>query len=177
MTAHRLETSRLILRPLEEGDLAGFHSMAILPEVADVSGWELSTSLEDTKVNFDRHLTRKETFALVLKETGNFIGTFSIQARNWPDYPLDRSFRGREFGFDLHPNYWGRGLMPEAVEAVTKLCFETLGYDFVSAGYFQGNTRSARVIEKCGFRYFSTTRSETRYETVENSLNYIQYRN
>ena len=43
--------------------------------------------------------------------------------------------------------------------------------------YFDWNMQSKRVIDKCGFRYFSTTRSETRYETVENSLNYIQYRN
>ena len=176
VTEHSLETPRLILRPLEEGDLAGFHSMAILPEVADVSGWELSTSLEDTKVNFDRHLTRKETFALVLKETGNFIGTFSLQARNWPDYPVDRSFRGREFGFDLHPNYWGRGLMPEAVEAVATLCFEKLGYDFVSAGYFQGNTRSARVIEKCGFQYLFNYDVKLTEEKTVNVFTFIRYK-
>ena len=153
VTGHRLETDRLILRPLEEGDLEGFHSMAILPEVADVSGWDRSESLEDTRKNFDRHVKDRETFALVLKETGAFIGTFSIQARNWPEYPMDRNLKGREFGFDLHPDYWGRGLMPEAVRAVMKLCFETLNFDFVSAGYFQGNERSARVIQKCGFQY------------------------
>lgn len=150
---HHLETQRLILRPLAEEDLMGFHSMAVLPEVADASGWERSETLEDTRRNFDRHLRDRETFALVLKETGAFVGTLSIQARNWPTYPVDRNLKGRELGFDLHPDYWGRGLMPEAVRAVTSYCFEKLDFDFVSAGYFLGNVRSARVIEKCGFHY------------------------
>ena len=153
VTQHRLETVRLYLRPLEQDDLEGFHSMAILPEVADFSGWECSRSIEDTRKNLNRHLTRKETFALVLKETGKFIGTLSVQPRNWPAYPLDQTLKGRELGFDLHPNYWGRGLMPEAVNAVIDLCFGKLDFDFLSAGHFSGNSRSARVIEKCGFHF------------------------
>lgn len=150
---HRLETSRLILRPLEEKDLTAYHALSLFPEVAEFSGWECSQTVEDTRKRLSRHLQEKETFAIVLKQTGDFIGTFSLQARNWPDYPVNRSYKGREFGFDLHPDYWGRGLMPEAVRAVTELCFEELGFDFVSAGYFPGNERSARVIEKCGFSY------------------------
>ena len=153
VTGCALETPRLLLRPIAEADLAGFHSMAILPEVAEVSGWECSKTLEDTMPLFRRHMENKETFALLLKETGAFVGTLSLQARNWPEYPVDWSLKGREFGFDLHPDYWGRGLMPEAVRAVTAYCFESLGFDFVSAGYFQGNERCARVMEKCGFQY------------------------
>lgn len=153
VTEHYLETPRLILRPLEETDLPAYFDFCRIPEVAEFSGWECDKTMDDTRKRLERHLAEKETFALVLKETGKFVGTFSLQARNWPDYPVNRSFRGREFGFDLHPDYWGRGLMPEAVEAVTRLCFEKLNYDFVSAGYFPGNDRSARVIEKCGFKY------------------------
>jgi len=156
VTLHKLETERLILRPLEEGDLMAYHALSCFPEVAEFSGWECSKTIDDTRKRLNRHLEEKETFALVLKETGEFIGTFSLQARNWPDYPVNRSFKGREFGFDLHPKYWGRGLMPEAVRAVTDLCFEKLGFDFVSAGHFPGNERSARVIEKCGFAYLFT---------------------
>lgn len=176
VTGHRLETERLILRPVEDGDLAGFHSMAVLPEVADVSGWEISKTVEDTLPLFRRHLENRETFALVLKETGAFIGTLSLQARNWPEYPVDRSFRGREFGFDLHPDYWGRGLMPEAVKAVTGLCFEKLGYDFVSAGYFRGNARSARVLEKCGFQYLFDYDLKLTEEKTVSVATFIRYK-
>ncbi len=176
VTAHRLETERMLLRPLEDGDLEGFHRLAVLPEVAEFAGWDCSHSLEETKSNFDRHLSHKETFALILKETGEFIGSFSIQARNWPAYPMDHHLRGREFGFELHPDYWGRGLMPEAVRAVTDLCFEELGYDFVSAGYFQGNDRSARVIEKCGFAYLFEEDMKLSEEKTVHVLTYIRYK-
>ena len=47
---------------------------------------------------------------------------------------------------------------------------------FIICGNFDHNSRSRRVIEKLGFRYFSTTPSETRYDTVENSMNYIRYK-
>ena len=39
-----------------------------------------------------------------------------------------------------------------------------------------GNRQSARVIEKCGFRYIKTVPYETRYGTVENSVESILYR-
>ena len=175
VTGVRLETERLILRPMEEGDLSGFHELSSLPEVAEFSGWVCSETLEDTRKRLERHLSDKESFALVLKETGEFIGTFSLQARNWASYPMDHRLRGREFGFDLHSSYWGRGLMPEAVEAVAKHCFEDLGYDFVSAGHFQGNGRSARVIEKCGFQFLFDEMHTMPVDRLVNIRTYIRY--
>lgn len=149
----QLETERLILRPMEETDLADFHAMSTMPEVARFSGWDCSKTLEESRERLERKLSGKDTFAIVLKETGEFAGTFSLQAREWPSYPVDHNLKGREFGFELMQPYWGRGLMPEAVNAVADYCFESLGFDFVTAGYFLGNERSARVIEKCGFRF------------------------
>ena len=173
---HRLETPRLILRPLEETDTEDFHSLAVLPEVAEFAGWECATSQEETLADVKRRISYKETFAIVLKETGKFIGSFSVQARNWPAYPIDRHFKGREFGFELHPNYWGRGLMPEAVRAVTDLCLKELGFDFVSAGYFRGNDRSARVIEKCGFTYLFEEDMKLSEEKTVHVFTFVRYK-
>lgn len=35
---------------------------------------------------------------------------------------------------------------------VRKYCFDTLGYDFISAGHFLRNTRSSHMLQKCGFQ-------------------------
>ena len=94
-----------------------------------------------------------ETVAVVLKADNKVIGTISLQKRPWHTYPIDRTLQGREYGFDLNQNYWGRGLMPEAVTALTEHCFANLHYDFLSAGHFQGNTRSEGAIRKCGFQF------------------------
>ena len=53
----------------------------------------------------------------------------------------------------LSRDYWGRGLMTEAVKAVIEYGFDTLGIEVFTIGHFFENDRSRRVIEKCGFRY------------------------
>lgn len=176
VTQYRLETDRLILRPLEIADLEDFHSLLVLPEVAECSGWECSSSLEESRKNLECNLERKDTFGILLKNTGKLIGTLSVQSRNWPAYPIDQTLKGREFGFDLHPDYWGRGLMPEAVQAAADLCLEKLGFDFVSAGYFRGNDRSARVIEKCGFRFLFEDDLKLTEEKTFRVFTYIRYK-
>ena len=72
-------------------------------------------------------------------------------------------------------DYWGRGLMPEAVKAVTAYLFDTVGLDFLLVGHFDWNRQSARVIQKCGFRFIKTCNYKTRYGTVENSEESILY--
>ena len=58
---------------------------------------------------------------------------------------------GREIGFVLSKDYWGKGLMPEAVSGVIKWLFDEVGLDFIVCGHSPENLRSKRVQEKCGF--------------------------
>ena len=62
------------------------------------------------------------------------------------------------------------------MKVIKSWCFDTLGYDFLTCSHFDWNTRSKRVIEKTGFRYFSTTPFTTQYGKVETSMNYIFYK-
>jgi len=54
-------------------------------------------------------------------------------------------------GYWLAENYWGRGIMPQAVKLVTTYGFEQLGLICIQANVFGGNTKSMRVLEKAGF--------------------------
>lgn len=56
-----------------------------------------------------------------------------------------------EIGYWLGEEYWGRGITPEAVEAVTRHAFDTLGVVRVYAEVFEWNAGSMRVLEKAGF--------------------------
>ena len=56
-----------------------------------------------------------------------------------------------EIGYWLGKPYWGRGLIPEAVRALLRVCFEELGCAGVWCAYYEGNGKSRRVQEKCGF--------------------------
>ena len=58
--------------------------------------------------------------------------------------------------------HWGQGLTTEAARTVIAYCFTQLGLQTLWCGYYEGNDRSRRVMEKCGFTYrFS------RWEDVE----------
>lgn len=63
---------------------------------------------------------------------------------------IGKSHRG-EIGYWLAKPYWGRGIMPAAVEAVCRHAFENLGLVKIQAHVFSFNHASARVLEKCGF--------------------------
>ena len=65
-----------------------------------------------------------------------------------------------EIGYWIGVPYWGQGLIPEAVRALQRRCFEALGCTAVWCGYYDGNEKSKRVQEKCGFVYHHTERDK-----------------
>lgn len=148
-----LETERLYLRPVNQNDLTDIHEIVSDPEVAVSAGFAASENMDSSVKRMLEYMDDNETLALVLKENNKMVGTVSLQKRDWTMYPIDRKLKGRELGFDLNRYYWGLGLMPEAVQAVVNYCFTELQYDFLTAGYFLGNHKSERAIEKCGFTF------------------------
>jgi ribosomal-protein-alanine N-acetyltransferase len=58
-----------------------------------------------------------------------------------------------ELGYWLSQEFWGRGIMSEAVTAVTDFCFENFPLRRISAEVFANNPASARVLEKAGFAF------------------------
>ena len=47
-------------------------------------------------------------------------------------------------------------MIPEAVRELIRYGFETLHMEKLWCGYFDGNIKSKRAQEKCGFRYHHT---------------------
>ena len=56
-------------------------------------------------------------------------------------------------GYWLGEEFWGSGVMTEAVTAVTNFCFENFPLRRISAEVFANNRASARVLEKAGFTF------------------------
>ena len=48
-------------------------------------------------------------------------------------------------------NYWGKGVMSEAIGRVVEMAFSEHGLCRVFAGTYENNTGSRRVLENCGF--------------------------
>ena len=61
-----------------------------------------------------------------------------------------------EIGFWIGEPFWGKGLIPEVVNELLRYIFEDLRKTAVWCGYFDGNKKSKRAQEKCGFTYSHT---------------------
>ena len=56
-----------------------------------------------------------------------------------------------ELGYWLGEDFWGHGIMSEAVPAIVRYCFQTFPLHRISAQAYANNAASARVLEKSGF--------------------------
>ncbi len=63
-----------------------------------------------------------------------------------------------EIGYWIGDPFWGQGLIPEAIRCVIKHAFDDLNLQRLWCSYFDGNTKSKRAQEKCGFIYHHTDR-------------------
>ena len=97
-----------------------------------------------------------ECYAVCLKEDGKAIGAIELKLNGHTDM-TDRDDEC-ELGYWLGRPFWGQGIMPEAAREMLRHAFEDLGMQNVWCGYYDGNTKSKRVQEKCGFRYQWTTK-------------------
>ena len=169
-----LKTDRLILRPWRESDLSDFYEYASVDGVGQMAGWLPHQSIEESRDILAKFIEGKKTFALELE--GKVIGSLGIENYKEDVFPELDTIQGRSIGYVLSKNYWGRGLMPEAVQAAIHYLFDTEKLDFILISHFVWNRQSARVIEKCGLRYCKTITLNTRMGTQEDTCVHILYR-
>ena len=150
-TAVTLETERLILRRWNEDDAEDLYRYACDPDIGPIAGWPAHQSVSESKDVIKNVLNGKEDYAICLKEDGKPIGAIGLKL-NGNTNMTDRDDEC-EIGFWLGKPFWGQGIMPEAVKEMLRHAFEDLDMRKVWIGYYDGNTKSKRVQEKCGFKY------------------------
>jgi ribosomal-protein-alanine N-acetyltransferase len=168
ITGTVLRTPRLTLRPWSEADLADLYEYACVPGVGEMAGWKHHESVEESRRILDMFISEKKTFAIEYES--RVIGSLGSEEYDEEQYPGLAPLRCREIGYVLSKDHWGRGLMPEAVTAAADYLFEKIGADAVVCGHFTQNGQSARVQEKCGFRYYAGGTFRTAMGTVENNV-------
>ncbi len=157
-----IETERLLLRPFQKSDLEEFYDYARVEGVGEMAGWPHHKSIAETKKILDSFIQHDKTFAVTLKESGKLIGSLGIEKYGMEDKLTEfDGYCGRELGFVLNKEYWGQGLMPEAVNAVIRYLFHEEQLDFLICGHFVENHQSASVQKKCGFRPYRKLMHDT----------------
>lgn len=87
----------------------------------------------------------KFQLAVTLKSTGELIGNCGVRLKS-------PGAREADIGYELNPEFWGRGYASEAAHAMVEYGFAELGVHRIWSWCIADNTASARVLEKLGMR-------------------------
>ena len=151
-----IETERLILRNLTEGDINDVFEYTSDPEVAKYVPWEYHKSIDTSKSFVEYTINNYNSgnlanWGIVHKEDNKLIGGCGFV--HWePEH-----FKA-EVGYTLARKYWGKGLVSEAVRTLLKFGFERMYLNRIQAKCVTENIGSARVMEKNGLKFEGITR-------------------
>lgn len=149
-----LETERLILRPWTIDDAQDLYYYAKDPNVGPNAGWSPHSCLEESMYIINKVFCDDEIYAICLKDNNRPIGCIEIMTKQYSN--LDIAEDEAEIGYWLGVPFWGRGIVSEAIKEINRRAFVDLGISTIWCGYFDGNERSKRCQEKCGYSFAYT---------------------
>ena len=147
----QITTDRLLLRDFSAADWAETLVYQRDPRYLRFYPWtdrteaEVKDFIQDFIDQQDERPRRKFQLAIVLPESGRLIGNCGIRRKQHNDWEAD-------IGFELSPEFWGRGLATEAGNALVEFGFSELKLHRISSWCIADNAASSRVLEKLGMR-------------------------
>ncbi len=145
-----IKTKRLLLRRMTDADAPELFFLRSNEKVMQFIGREKATSVEEVvaliqKINTAADTNESIMWAIALQETpGTMIGTICF----WNI--LKDHFRA-EVGYILHPDFWSKGIMKEALHATVDFGFNEMKLHSIAGHINPENVVSGIVLEKCGF--------------------------
>ena len=153
-----LSTRRLTLRAPTMKDVSEFQALLAVPEVTRFNNWPdapKKVQVERFLRWMSKHHASGKGCAWIIEIAGSRALAGAIRFNRF-----DKKWRSGEIGYELHPDYWGKGFMTEAVRAVVACGHETFSLNRIDAWTLPGNGASDRVLEKSGFRHEGTLRQK-----------------
>jgi ribosomal-protein-alanine N-acetyltransferase len=146
-----IDLGEIILRGIEYEDYEAMYTYASDKRVTQYLSWHYDSIESCKKGIVEVHLSRPRrklplTYAIVLKETNDLIGTCDFHSIDW-------NKREGEIGYVLAYNYWNKGYMTMALKEVIEFGFRYLKLQKIVISHWVENVGSRRVIEKAGFRF------------------------
>jgi len=168
-----LTTDRLILRPLDMDDA---NALFQLRTNADVNRYLIRPepkSIEEVYAYIEKIqglLANNLSFywVLCLKTDNKLIGTICL----W-NFSEEKDVA--DIGYELMPEFQGKGLMQEAAEKVIEYGFDVVGLKMMLGLTDAGNERSAALLKRNGFKE-DTEYSYVSKEDVGNDVAYFLVR-
>ncbi|AIL12704.1 hypothetical protein IM40_02885 [Candidatus Paracaedimonas acanthamoebae] len=152
MTLTLLETPRLYLRSLMLEDVEDVYAYAKDPQVSKYVTWETHKTQTETYEFIQNFAFKKyaegelEPYGIVLKEENRIIGTVGCSWQKKKDNTMS-------MGYVLAREYWGKGLMTEAAQALLDYAFKSQKPYLIMAWCIAENKASSRVMQKLGMTF------------------------
>lgn len=149
-----LESDRLLLRKLCKSDAEQmYNNWASSEKVTKYLTWPRHKSIEESKEILDIWEKEYESgmnyrWGIVYKENDCLIGTIDTVY-------LDLENRIAGIGYVISEEYWGKGLVTEALELVLEYLIMQEGFIIVKANHDIDNPASGKVMEKAGMKFES----------------------
>ena len=159
----RIETERLILRTVTVDDAEAIFVWASDPDVNKFMIYPLHENSDVTREWLKtRDINGKDEFDLgfVLKDTGELIGQGGLVYHE----DLD----AWTVGYNLRKEYWGQGLVPEAIQAIIDCVDKEKGIRVIAGEFAKDNIKSKRVMEKLGMTYWK----DAQYSKLDGSVTF-----
>jgi phosphinothricin acetyltransferase len=144
-----IKTKRLDLIKIHEAGAEELFLIRSNPEVSLFTRRPLDRVVDDTKrfiEKIDKGILDEEWVYWLIKEksSGKVVGTICL-------WHFSEDGKMAEVGYELHPDFWGRGYTTEALYEIVKYAFEELDLTELRAYTNEENRASIRVLEKCDF--------------------------
>ena len=145
----RMETERLVLRPLTAEDSGGLFRIFSDPEVTkylEITPLKFASEGKALLEYFNGQLERKSgvRWGIERKGDGALLGTCGF-------HTVELWVFKAELSYDVGRPHWGQGIVPEAAKALLRHAFEVMGLNRVQASVIPEAAASAKVLEKLGF--------------------------
>lgn len=144
-----IETERLIIRKIEEtkADMEFLFELLSDEEVNKYLPWYTLKNMKETKKFYMTNIKPKNLegngyyFVVCLKKINRLIGYVTVSGDS-----------SHDFGYGLQEEYWGKGLITEASNAVIEF-LKLQGWKYITATHDVYNSASGKVMEKIGMSY------------------------
>lgn len=151
-----ITTERLALRGPLEKDKQPMYDIHTDPEVMRYYGVKPYDSMEKVQKHIDwlLKLHREEIglrWVITLRDEDEYIGDVGF-------YDYEKKHSKAEIGYILGRQYWGKGIMTEAIRAALAYGYTQLNLNRVQALIDPRNEASMHVAEKNGFKLEGTLR-------------------
>lgn len=151
---HRIQTTRLDLRPVSETDLTDYIEIFSDPAVMSFIGIEAGTipSVEEIVNLHEKAIETWEThgfgrWSMFDRQTGEFIGFCGFRADQGKP----------ELICAIHQRFWGKGFAAEAARACLDYGFVSLGFSQVKAFTRPNNVQARKALDKTNGQFIGCT--------------------